>query len=50
MNIRNTGFLVVCFFYYKVVKHWNTLHREVADALSLKAFEFEPDRALSNVI
>ena len=34
----------------RVVKHWNRLPREVADAPALETFKVRLDRALSNLI
>jgi len=34
----------------RMVRHWNSLPREVVDALSLEAFKVRLDRALSNLI
>ncbi|KFP17213.1 hypothetical protein Z169_14122, partial [Egretta garzetta] len=44
LNIRKK------FFTMRVVKHWNGLPREVADAPSLEAFKARLDGALSNLI
>ncbi|KFW04147.1 hypothetical protein N327_06246, partial [Fulmarus glacialis] len=38
------------FFTVRVVKHWNRLPREVADAPSLETFKVRLDGALSNLI
>ncbi|KFP53824.1 hypothetical protein N323_08112, partial [Cathartes aura] len=38
------------FFTMRVVKHWNTLPREVVDAPSLETFKVRLDGALSNLI
>ncbi|KFP17692.1 hypothetical protein Z169_10908, partial [Egretta garzetta] len=38
------------FFTMRVVKHWNTLPREVVEAPSLEAFKARLDGALSNLI
>ncbi|KFP20214.1 hypothetical protein Z169_06698, partial [Egretta garzetta] len=38
------------FFTMRVVKHWNRLPREVAEAPSLEAFRARLDGALSNLI
>ncbi|KFQ15059.1 hypothetical protein N330_00590, partial [Leptosomus discolor] len=38
------------FFTMKVVKHWNRLPREVADAPSLETFKVRLDGALSHLI
>jgi len=37
------------FFTMRVVKHWNRLPREAADASSLETFKVRLDRALSNL-
>lgn len=37
------------FFSVRVMRHWNTLSREVVDALSLKGFMASLTRALSNL-
>ncbi|KFP12478.1 hypothetical protein Z169_06296, partial [Egretta garzetta] len=44
LDIRNK------FFTLRVVKHWNRLPREVAEAPSLEAFKTRLDGALSNLI
>ena len=44
LNIRKK------FFTMRVVKHWNGLPREVAEAPSLETFKTRLDRALSNLI
>ena len=38
------------FFTVRVVRHWNTLPREVVDALLLEAFKAGHDGALSNLV
>ena len=38
------------FFTARVVRHWNTLPREVVDALSLEIFKARLDGALSNLV
>ncbi|KFQ15769.1 hypothetical protein N330_08433, partial [Leptosomus discolor] len=38
------------FFTLRVVKHWNRLLREVAEATSLETFKVRLDGALSNLI
>ncbi|KFP09239.1 hypothetical protein Z169_05030, partial [Egretta garzetta] len=38
------------FFTMRVVKHWNRLPREVAEAPSLETSKARLDRALSNLI
>ncbi|KFP54579.1 hypothetical protein N323_07054, partial [Cathartes aura] len=38
------------FFTMRVVKHWNRLPREAADAPSLETFKVRLDGALSNLI
>ncbi|KFW71500.1 hypothetical protein AS28_08874, partial [Pygoscelis adeliae] len=38
------------FFMMRVVRHWNSLPREVVDAPSLEAFKARLDGALSNLI
>lgn len=38
------------FFIVRVLRHWNSLPREVVDALSLETFEVRLDRALSTLI
>ncbi|KFP12376.1 hypothetical protein Z169_05590, partial [Egretta garzetta] len=38
------------FFTMRVVKHWNGLPREVAEAPSLETFKARLDGALSNLI
>ncbi|KFQ65155.1 hypothetical protein N335_13865, partial [Phaethon lepturus] len=38
------------FFTMRVVKHWNSLPREVVDAPSLEAFKARLDGALSHLI
>ncbi|PKU41382.1 hypothetical protein llap_8313 [Limosa lapponica baueri] len=38
------------FFTVRVVRHWNRLPREVADAPSLEAFETRLDGTLSNLV
>ncbi|KFR13376.1 hypothetical protein N306_12568, partial [Opisthocomus hoazin] len=38
------------FFTMRVVKHWNTLPREVVDAPSLETFKARLDRALRNLV
>ena len=37
------------FFTIRVVRHWNTLPREVADAPALETFKVRLDGALSNL-
>ncbi|KFP16543.1 hypothetical protein Z169_14837, partial [Egretta garzetta] len=44
LNIRKK------FFTMRVVKHWNSLCREVVEAPSLEAFKARLDGALSNLI
>ena len=44
LDIRKT------FFTMRVVKHWNRLPREVAEAPSLETFKTRSDRALSNLV
>lgn len=34
----------------KLVKHWNSLHREVVESLSLTAFKRHTDVALRDVV
>jgi len=34
----------------RVVKHWNTLSREVVEAPSLETFKARLDRTLSNLV
>ncbi|KFV93261.1 hypothetical protein N327_11131, partial [Fulmarus glacialis] len=38
------------FFTMRVVRHWNTLPREVVDAPSLEVFKARLDGALSNLV
>ena len=38
------------FFTVRVVRHWNRLPREVADAPSLEAFKARLDGALNNLV
>ncbi|KFQ59536.1 hypothetical protein N334_13105, partial [Pelecanus crispus] len=38
------------FFTVRVVRHWNRLPREAADAPSLEAFKVRLDGALANLI
>ncbi|KFV90427.1 hypothetical protein N326_03246, partial [Eurypyga helias] len=38
------------FFIKRVVKHWNKLPREAADAPSLEVFQARLDEALSNLV
>ncbi|KFV20673.1 hypothetical protein N340_12412, partial [Tauraco erythrolophus] len=38
------------FFTLRVVRHWNSLPREVVDAPSLEAFKARLDEALSNLV
>jgi len=38
------------FFITRVVKHWNILPREVADAPSLETFKVKLESALSNLV
>ncbi|KFZ46098.1 hypothetical protein N321_04855, partial [Antrostomus carolinensis] len=38
------------FFTERLVKHWNRLPREVADAPSLPAFKRHLDNALNNIL
>jgi len=38
------------FFMMRVLKHWNTLPREVVDAPSLETFKVRLDGGLSNLI
>ncbi|KFO59346.1 hypothetical protein N302_16084, partial [Corvus brachyrhynchos] len=38
------------FFTVRVVRHWNRLPREAADAPSLAAFKATMDAALSNLV
>ncbi|KFZ63541.1 hypothetical protein N321_06334, partial [Antrostomus carolinensis] len=38
------------FFTQRVVRHWNSLPREVVDALSLEAFKARLDGALGSLI
>ncbi|KFV56366.1 hypothetical protein N341_04334, partial [Tyto alba] len=44
LDVRKT------FFTVRVVRHWNRLPREVADAPPLEAFKARLDGALSNLI
>ncbi|KFQ13390.1 hypothetical protein N330_14322, partial [Leptosomus discolor] len=38
------------FFTIKVVKHWNSLPRDVVEALSLETFKIRLDGALGNLV
>ena len=38
------------FFIVRVMRHWNRLSSEVADALTLEAFKTKPDGTLSNLV
>ncbi|KFW63478.1 hypothetical protein AS28_10631, partial [Pygoscelis adeliae] len=38
------------FFTMRVVRHWNSLPREAADAPSLEVFKAKLDGALSNLV
>ncbi|KFM13662.1 hypothetical protein AS27_12502, partial [Aptenodytes forsteri] len=38
------------FFTVRVVRHWNSLPREVVDAPSLEMFKARLDEALSNLV
>ncbi|KFP10043.1 hypothetical protein Z169_14664, partial [Egretta garzetta] len=38
------------FFTMRVIRHWNSLPREVVDAPSLKVFKARLDGALSNLV
>ncbi|KFW04647.1 hypothetical protein N326_13388, partial [Eurypyga helias] len=38
------------FFPERVVRHWNTLHREAVDAPSLELFKARLDEVLSNLV
>ena len=44
LDIRKKSFTV------RVVRHWNTLPRDVVDALSLETFKVRLDWALGNLI
>ena len=44
MGIRKTFFTIM------LVRHWNELHREVVNTLSLETFKARLERALSNLI